>query len=40
MKEVARTPATLHVRDSKDREGATLTLSPTAWSAFLTRVGV
>jgi hypothetical protein len=33
--EVAPTPGTVHVRDSKDREGPCLTFSPPAWSAFL-----
>ncbi|MEU6085635.1 DUF397 domain-containing protein [Streptomyces sp. NPDC047085] len=34
--EVAHTPATIHVRDSKDQQGPTLALSPTAWADFLT----
>lgn len=34
--EVARTPATIHVRDSKDRQGARLAVTPTAWTEFLT----
>ena len=36
--EVALTPATVHIRDSKLRPeaGAHLTVSPTAWAAFLT----
>ncbi|MBC2901506.1 DUF397 domain-containing protein [Streptomyces cupreus] len=33
--EVAVTAATVHVRDSKDRRGPQLTLSPTAWADFL-----
>ncbi|MGC0315580.1 DUF397 domain-containing protein [Kitasatospora acidiphila] len=33
--EVAKTPATVHVRDSKDQHGPALTLTPAAWSAFL-----
>jgi hypothetical protein len=35
--EVAVTPATIHIRDSKHRPGAGphLTVSPTAWVAFL-----
>jgi hypothetical protein len=33
--EVAPTPGTVHVRDSKDREGPCLTFTPPAWSAFL-----
>ena len=34
--EVARTPATIHVRDSKDRQGKGLALTPAAWADFLT----
>ncbi|MEU6138895.1 DUF397 domain-containing protein [Streptomyces sp. NPDC047081] len=37
--EVAVTPATIHVRDSKDQQGAQLTLSPTSWSAFVDTLG-
>ncbi|GAB2712294.1 MULTISPECIES: DUF397 domain-containing protein [Kitasatospora] len=33
--EIAKTPATIHVRDSKDPHGPALTLTPTAWTAFL-----
>jgi hypothetical protein len=33
--EVAATPATIHVRDSKDKSGPTLAFSPEAWSAFV-----
>ncbi|MFI8999348.1 DUF397 domain-containing protein [Streptomyces sp. NPDC053541] len=33
--EVATTPDTVHVRDSKDTARPSLTLSPTAWDAFL-----
>jgi hypothetical protein len=33
--EVAVTPHTVHLRDSKHPTGPHLTLSPTAWSAFL-----
>jgi hypothetical protein len=33
--EVASQPGAVHVRDSKDREGPSLTFSPTAWAAFL-----
>ncbi|WP_112470001.1 DUF397 domain-containing protein [Streptomyces triticisoli] len=32
--EVALTPTTVHVRDSKDKRGPQLTLSPTAWNGF------
>jgi hypothetical protein len=36
--EVAATPDldTIHIRDSKNRQGPELRLSPTAWAAFLT----
>ncbi|WP_405643787.1 DUF397 domain-containing protein [Streptomyces sp. NBC_00019] len=34
--EVALTPATIHIRDSKDRQGPQLALSPTTWQEFLT----
>ncbi|MFI9768176.1 DUF397 domain-containing protein [Streptomyces sp. NPDC052415] len=33
--EVAMTPATIHLRDSKNPSGPRLTLTPAAWSAFL-----
>ncbi|MFF2612841.1 DUF397 domain-containing protein [Kitasatospora sp. NPDC058046] len=33
--EVASAPSTVHVRDSKDKAGPTLTFSPEAWSAFV-----
>ncbi|WP_329230064.1 DUF397 domain-containing protein [Streptomyces canus] len=33
--EVAVTPHTIHLRDSKHPTGPHLSLSPTAWSAFL-----
>jgi hypothetical protein len=33
--EVATTPATIHVRDSKNPAHGTLTVAPTTWSAFL-----
>ncbi|WP_327352483.1 DUF397 domain-containing protein [Streptomyces sp. NBC_01304] len=39
--EVATCPAhadAVHIRDSKRPDGDTLTISPDAWSAFLTRV--
>ncbi|MEU6320107.1 DUF397 domain-containing protein [Streptomyces sp. NPDC047009] len=32
---VALSPATVHVRDSKDAHGPRLTLSPAAWTDFL-----
>lgn len=34
--EVAACPDTIHIRDSKNRQGPELRVSPTAWSAFLT----
>lgn len=34
--EIATCQETILVRDSKDKEGGRLTLSPTAWSAFVT----
>ncbi|MGW1585603.1 DUF397 domain-containing protein [Streptomyces sp. NPDC002386] len=37
--EVAPTPAVIHVRDSKDREGGRLALSPRAWADFLDHAG-
>ncbi|MFF9643984.1 DUF397 domain-containing protein [Kitasatospora aureofaciens] len=33
--EVASCPSVIHVRDSKDKAGPTLTFSPEAWSAFV-----
>ncbi|PWS52358.1 DUF397 domain-containing protein [Streptomyces sp. FT05W] len=32
--EVATHPTAVHVRDSKAPEGPTVTVAPTAWSAF------
>ncbi|MYT92690.1 DUF397 domain-containing protein [Streptomyces sp. SID8359] len=32
--EIAAHPAAVHVRDSKDTEGPTLAVAPSAWSAF------
>ncbi|MFF3344732.1 DUF397 domain-containing protein [Streptomyces sp. NPDC002779] len=37
--EVAVTPSTIHLRDSKNPSGPRLTLTPTAWSAFLASPG-
>ena len=34
--ELAVTPGTVHVRDSKDTGGPQLALTPTAWAAFVT----
>ncbi|MFC3575390.1 DUF397 domain-containing protein [Streptomyces yaanensis] len=36
--EVATTPATIHIRDSKTPAGPVLTVSPATWSEFLDRV--
>jgi hypothetical protein len=36
--EVATTPATVHVRDSKAPAGPRLTVSPDAWAEFLAAV--
>ncbi|MFJ7045235.1 DUF397 domain-containing protein [Streptomyces sp. NPDC101112] len=33
--EIATTPHTIHIRDSKNPTGPTLTLSPAAWAGFL-----
>ncbi|MFC8100296.1 DUF397 domain-containing protein [Streptomyces sp. NPDC057363] len=33
--EVAATPGTIHIRDSKTTEGPRLTLTPAAWADFL-----
>ncbi|MET7593996.1 DUF397 domain-containing protein [Streptomyces sp. NPDC004082] len=35
--EVALTPVAVHVRDSKDRTGPRLELSPAAWGEFVSR---
>ncbi|MEU1351167.1 DUF397 domain-containing protein [Streptomyces sp. NPDC005795] len=37
--EIAAHPAAIHVRDSKNPEGPTLTLPPTTWSAFAAHIG-
>ncbi|MET9082220.1 DUF397 domain-containing protein [Streptomyces sp. NPDC004237] len=37
--EVAASPTTIHIRDSKDRNGPRLALSPTTWASFLTHAG-
>jgi hypothetical protein len=36
--EIATRPNAVHVRDSKDKDGARLTVSPAAWAGFLTRL--
>lgn len=33
--EIAACPDTIHVRDSKDKQGPQLTFSPTAWADFV-----
>jgi len=33
--EVATCPTTIHIRDSKNKQGPHLTLSPTTWADFL-----
>lgn len=33
--EVATSPATIHIRDSKVTEGPNLAVTPATWSAFL-----
>ncbi|MFI2611293.1 DUF397 domain-containing protein [Kitasatospora sp. NPDC018619] len=33
--EVAETPGTVHVRDSKDKSGPQLAFEPAAWEAFV-----
>ncbi|MET8701307.1 DUF397 domain-containing protein [Kitasatospora sp. NPDC004723] len=33
--EVAKTPDTVHVRDSKDKTGPQLAFDPAAWQAFV-----
>ncbi|MEU5524526.1 DUF397 domain-containing protein [Streptomyces sp. NPDC047860] len=37
--EIARTPTTVHVRDSKNASGSRLTLTPEAWAAFVAPFG-
>ncbi|MEU4271319.1 DUF397 domain-containing protein [Streptomyces sp. NPDC026092] len=37
--EVATTPATIHVRDSKVTEGPRLAFTPHAWAGFLSYAG-
>ncbi|MEU9557289.1 DUF397 domain-containing protein [Streptomyces fumanus] len=37
--EIATRPGAVHIRDSKDKDGAQLTVSPAAWGDFLTRMG-
>ncbi|MDQ0761761.1 DUF397 domain-containing protein [Streptomyces canus] len=35
--EIAATPGTVHVRDSKQTTGPRLSFAPTAWSAFVSQ---
>ncbi|MGW3570427.1 DUF397 domain-containing protein [Streptomyces sp. NPDC000941] len=37
--EVALTPDTIHIRDSKHPHGPQLAVTPAAWTAFLTYAG-
>lgn len=37
--EVATSPTTIHIRDSKNRQGPALALSPAAWAGFLAYAG-
>lgn len=36
--EVAAGPGTVHVRDSKDRQGPRLVMAPDGWKAFVSHV--
>ncbi|MFJ9564970.1 DUF397 domain-containing protein [Streptomyces fuscichromogenes] len=36
--DVGTRPATIHIRDSKDRQGPSLALSPSTWADFLAYV--
>ena len=36
--EIALTPTTIHIRDSKTPENPHLTVAPTTWTTFLTHV--
>ncbi|GAA2457474.1 DUF397 domain-containing protein [Streptomyces macrosporus] len=36
--EVAAGPGTVHVRDSKDRQGPRLAIAPAQWAAFVSHV--
>ncbi|MBV7699870.1 DUF397 domain-containing protein [Streptomyces sp. TRM70350] len=36
--EVATTPATIHIRDSKAPDAARVTVTPATWSDFLTHL--
>ncbi|MCS0639501.1 DUF397 domain-containing protein [Streptomyces sp. LP05-1] len=34
--EIATCPTTVHIRDSKDKQGPQLALTPSVWTTFLT----
>ncbi|MEV0734892.1 DUF397 domain-containing protein [Streptomyces sp. NPDC050549] len=36
--EIATCPSTIHIRDSKDKQGPQLALSPAAWTEFVRTV--
>ncbi|MEW1774813.1 DUF397 domain-containing protein [Streptomyces sp. NPDC086777] len=36
--EIATTPAAVHIRDSKHRAGPRLTVGPSTWAHFVSRV--
>ncbi|MER5224741.1 DUF397 domain-containing protein [Streptomyces flaveus] len=36
--EVATTPATIHVRDSKNTQGPCLTIEPATWTGFVAHI--
>jgi hypothetical protein len=36
--EIATAPTAIHIRDSKNHTGPTLTITPTTWTAFLRTV--
>ncbi|MFJ5301520.1 DUF397 domain-containing protein [Streptomyces sp. NPDC088350] len=38
--EIARTPATIHVRDSKNTSSPHLTVQPTTWTVFISQTAV
>ena len=38
--EVATSPGTVHVRDSKDKQGPQLAFTPAVWSAFVSYTAV
>ncbi|WP_329026525.1 DUF397 domain-containing protein [Streptomyces sp. NBC_01423] len=37
--EISAHPSAVHVRDSKNPQGPTLTLAPTTWTAFAAHLG-